>query len=108
MKLIALFFVILSFQAHAGGMKEIDLITRETVANAYYTGHDQDEYYDYMDQEIWGVNLEAGIEGKCLVTVTGMATTYTETIGINKFWVCINKLSNGKFVGYLLKDEIIE
>jgi hypothetical protein len=101
--LIALTFITnLSF---AGSMKEIDYITRETVANNYYLADDNEGYLDYMFNEIWDLELKEGIEGKCLVITTGIATTYFQGSGMNRFWVCINKSENGSFTAYMLKDE---
>jgi hypothetical protein len=90
----------------AGTMKEIDYITRETVANQYYLGDDNEGYLEYMFNEIWDLELKDGIENKCLVITTGIATTYFNGVGMNRFWVCINKLENGEFTAYLLSDQV--
>lgn len=93
----------------AGEMKKIDYATRETVANEYYNGIDDDGYYDYMMSEVMNLSLEAGIEGKCLVTVSGIATNYYDPEkNMYKFLVCINKKENGDYLGKFLKDELLE
>jgi hypothetical protein len=103
MKLITLMMCLLSLSSvFAGEMKKIDLVTRETVANVYYTGFDQDEYYDFMYSEIWNMQLTEGSED-CLVITRGMTTeTILEERSEVEFAVCINKLENGEYTGYLI------
>jgi hypothetical protein len=86
----------------AGEMKKIDQVTRETVANAYYTGFDDDGYYDFMYSEIWNLKLEESKTEKCLVVTTGMTTeTVLEVRTEVPFKVCINKTEDGSYTGYL-------
>lgn len=104
MKLLTFLVLTLSLSnLFAGEMKEIDLVTRETVANTYYTGFDDDEYYDFMYSEIWGMKLTASETDKCLVITRGWTTeTVLEERTEVEFAVCINKLENGVYTGYLL------
>ena len=106
---IAILTLVTAIWAHAGDMSEIDLITRETVANAYYLGEDNDGYMEYMYNEIWDMELTDGIEGKCLVTVSGKATTYFNAqTGINSFVVCINRIDHRDFSAYMLSESVLE
>lgn len=102
--ILGVFFLLLTFSnLHAGEMKKIDMVSRETVANAYYTGFDDDEYYDFMYSEIWGMKLTASETDKCLVITRGWSTeTVLEERTEVEFAVCINKLENGTYTGYLL------
>lgn len=104
MKLLTILVLMASFtNLFAGEMKEIDYATRETVANAYYTGIDQDEYYDFMYSEIWGVKLNASPTEDCLVITTGWTTeTILNERNEVEFSVCINKLADGSYSGSLL------
>jgi len=104
MKLLTLIIAILSLSsAFAGEMKKIDTATRETVADAYYTGSDNDEYYDFMYSEIWNVELEAKEYSGCLVVVSGFTTeTVLDQRSEISFKVCINKDEDGDYNGYLL------
>ncbi len=104
MKLLTLIITLLSFSSvFAGEMKKIDTVTRETVANTYYAGFDNDEYYDFMYSEIWNVKLEEKSYQGCLVVVSGFTT---ETVLDQKsevpFKVCINKTVDNYYNGYLL------
>lgn len=104
MKFVIALITLLSLSnVFAGEMKKIDTVARETVANTYYTGFDQDEYYDFMYSEIWNTKLEEKQTEGCLVVVTGMTTeTVLEEREEVSFRVCINKLENGTYTGYLL------
>lgn len=104
MKLLTILVLITSFSSlFAGEMKKIDYATRETVADAYYTGYDQDEYYDFMYSEIWGVKLNESNTEDCLVITTGWTTeTVLDEKNEVKFSVCINKLDDGSYTGFLL------
>lgn len=100
--MIALFLILSVSSVFAGEMKKIDLVTRETVANTYYTGFDQDEYYDFMYSEIWNMKLTEGSED-CFVITRGMTTeTVLDVRSEVEFAVCINKLENGEYTGILL------
>ena len=100
--LIALLLTLTFSSVFAGEMKKIDLVTRETVANTYYTGFDQDGYYDFMYSEIWNMELTEGNEN-CLVITKGMTTeTVLEVREEVEFAVCINKLESGEYTGYLI------
>lgn len=101
--LIALFLTLSISNVFAGEMKKIDMVTRETVANAYYTGIDQDEYYDFMYSEIWGMKLTESTTDKCLVITRGWTTeTVLDERTEVEFAVCINKLEDGSYTGLLL------
>lgn len=101
--LILTLFILSFSSAFAGEMKKIDTVTRETVANAYYTGVDNDGYYDFMYYEIWNVSLKESKRDDCLVITTGMTTeTILEEREEVEFAVCINKLQSGAYIGKLL------
>jgi len=104
MKILTIMMVLFSMSSvFAGEMKKIDTVTRETVANAYYTGIDTDEYYDFMYSEIWGVNLEEKQYEGCLVVVSGWTTeTVLEERTEVEFKVCINRDGEDYYTGYLL------
>ena len=101
---IILTFLLLSISSSfAGEMKKIDTVSRETVANSYYTGMTQDGYYDFMYQEIWNIKLEEKTIEGCLVVVSG----FTNEVIIDlrseiKFNVCVNKVEN-KYTGFLFQ-----
>jgi len=104
--LMALSLIISS--AFAGDMSEIDIVTRETVANQYYPGVDQEEYLRYMQSEIWNVKIEEGTEPGCLVVVSGTATNlYTPELDEYNFWVCITRDSDRRYYGRILRDELV-
>ena len=104
MKFLTLIITFLSFSSvFAGEMKKIDTVTRETVANTYYAGFDNDEYYDFMYSEIWYVQLEEKKYEGCLVVVSGLTTeTILEKRTEVQFKVCINKTEDNDYRGYLL------
>lgn len=104
MKFLLIIIAMLSMStAFSGEMKKIDTAARETVANAYYTGSDNDGYYDFMYSEIWNAKLESKKYTGCLVVVTGNTTeTIFNVRSEVQFKVCINKQSNGDYTGYLL------
>ena len=104
MKFLTLIITLLSLSSlYAGEMKKVDAVTRETVANTYYTGINNDEYYDFMYSEIWNVKLEATKYEGCLVVVSGFTTeTILEERSEVEFKVCINKTANSDYSGYLL------
>jgi hypothetical protein len=103
MKLALILTALLSLSSvFAGEMKKIDTVARETVANTYYTGFDQDEYYDFMYSEIWNTKLEEKEVEGCLVVVSGWTTeTVLNERSEVQFEVCINKTEKG-YTGYLL------
>jgi hypothetical protein len=101
------FFIILTLLSistvFAGEMKKIDTAARETVANAYYTGMDNDGYYDFMYYEIWNAKLEPKKYTGCLVVVSGQTTETVSNVRYEIwFKVCINKTTDGDYTGYLL------
>lgn len=92
----------------AGEMKKIDYTTRETVANEYYNGIDDDGYLDFMYYEVMNLNLEEDTTGKCLVNVTGMATNYYDPAkNMYKFIVCITRDEKGNYDGRFVSDELV-
>lgn len=104
MKLLTLIITLLSFSSvFAGEMKKIDTAARETVTNTYYTGLDNDGYYDFMYSEIWDVKLEEKKYDGCLVVVSGFTTeTVLEQRYEVPFKVCINKTEDKDYSGYLI------
>lgn len=101
---IILTFLLLSISSSfAGEMKKIDTVSRETVANSYYTGMTQDGYYDFMYQEIWNMKLEEKTIEGCLVVVSGFTTEVIIDVRSEiKFNVCVNKVEND-YTGFLLQ-----
>jgi hypothetical protein len=106
---VVMTFLLSLSSVFAGEMKEIDLVTRETITQEYYVGYDDGGYIDYMYHEIFNLKLEEPNEGEeCLVVVTGFATDTRYGRVEKNFWVCINRLDNGSYTGYLLRDEEVQ
>ena len=94
--------------AFAGEMKKIDQATRETVAEQYFAGADQEAYLNYMQFEIWNLNIEEMSEPGCLVVVSGVATNQnTPEIDEYNFWVCITRDAQRNYYGRILRDELV-
>lgn len=105
---IALFCLSIT-SVFAGEMKKIDYTTRETVANEYYNGIDDEGYLDFMQYEVMNLNLEEDTSGECLVIVTGMATNYFDSEkNMYKFWVCITRNEKREYFGRFLRDELVK
>ena len=104
-------FTLMITSAFAGEMKKIDQETRETIAEEYFFGDTEEEYQNYIQNEIMNLEIIApGVgEEECLVVVTGIATSmYSPELDMYKFWVCITRDAEKNYYGDFLRDEKVE
>jgi len=92
-KFILAILVMFSSFASAGAFSEIDLVTRQEVANHFSQGWEDQTFEFDWDHDIWALELEpVGADEECLAMVTGLASNPVgRGGGTYRFWVCITR-----------------
>ena len=90
----------------AGDHDEKLRIAKQVVVETYTHGLEGEWFEMSAEHDIWNVELYEGGYPDCEWTVTGHAHKPTGNGStIDKFWICITKDANGKYVGELT-DEV--